>query len=100
MFVRRFASEVTKSFFDRLRRCEFPLGEESKIHGTPVSVISAAGGSGGGAVSALEDMERYLRICGMRPFDLITVTRWTRDHKLDTARAAGRRMIELAREGD
>jgi len=87
-------SEVTKSFFDRLRRCEFPLGEDSPIHGTPAIGISAAGGSGGGVVTALEMLERYLRIIGVPPFDLITVTRLTRDHKLAMAEEAGRRLVE------
>jgi multimeric flavodoxin WrbA len=92
-------SEVTKSFFDRLRRCEFPLGEESLIYGTPAIVISAAGGSGGGAVTALEDMERYLRVISIRPFDLITVTRFTREHKIETAKAAGAALVEFAKNG-
>ncbi|MGQ9732617.1 MAG: flavodoxin family protein [Candidatus Zipacnadales bacterium] len=88
-------SEVAKSFLDRLRRCEFTLGEDSPIHGTPAIGISAAGGSGGGVVTALEMLERYLRVIGIFPFDLLTVTRWSRDHKLDTAEAAGRRLIEF-----
>lgn len=87
-------SEITKSFFDRLRRCEFPLGEDSPIHGTAAIGIAAAGGSGRGAVTALEMLERYLSMCGLRPFDLITVTRFTRDHKLPMAEAAGRRLVE------
>ena len=93
-------SEVTKSFLDRLRRCEFPLGDESPLHGTPAIVVSAAGGSGGGVVTALEVMERYLRVVGMRPFDLITVTRFSRDHKLAMAEAAGRRLVEFASSED
>ena len=92
-------SEVTKSFFDRLRRCEFPLGEDSPIHGTPAIGISAAGGSGGGVVTALEMLERYLRMVSTRPFDLITVTRFTRDHKVAMAEEAGRRLVEFATSG-
>jgi multimeric flavodoxin WrbA len=83
-------SEITKSFFDRLRRCEFTLGEDSPINGTPAIGISAAGGSGGGVVTALEMLERYLRMTGLRPFDLITVTRLTREFKLVAAEEAGR----------
>jgi len=92
-------SEVTKSFFDRLRRCEFPLGEDSPIYGTPAIGISAAGGSGGGVVTALEMLERYLRMVSTRPFDLITVTRFTRDHKVAMAEEAGRRLVEFATSG-
>jgi multimeric flavodoxin WrbA len=88
-------SEVFKSFFDRLRRCEFPLGEESPIYGTPGIGIAAAGGSGGGVLTALEMLERYLRIIAVRPFDFITVTRFTRDHKLPMAEVTGRRLVEF-----
>ena len=87
-------SEITKSFFDRLRRCEFTLGEDSPVNGTPAIGISAAGGSGGGVVTALEMLERYLRMTGLRPFDLITVTRATSEHKLAMAEQAGRRLAE------
>ena len=93
-------SEVAKSFLDRLRRCEFPLGDASPIYGTPAVVISAAGGSGGGVVTALEDMERYLRVIAIRPFDLITVTRFSRDHKIETAKAAGARLVAFAANGE
>ena len=93
-------SEITKAFLDRLRRCEFPLGEESAIFGTPTIAISAAGGSGGGVVMALEQLERYMRVIGLRVFDLITVTRWTREHKLRTAEAAGKRLVEFASSGE
>jgi multimeric flavodoxin WrbA len=88
-------SEVTKSFFDRLRRCEFPLGEDSPIFGKPVIGISAAGGSGGGVVTALRMLEGYFQRVSLRPFDLITVTRWTRDHKLPMTEEAGRRLMEF-----
>jgi len=89
-------SEVAKSFLDRLRRCEFPMGEDSPIQGTPALAIAAAGGSGGGVITALEMLERYMRVIAIRPFDFVTVTRWTRDHKLPMAEAAGRRLVEFA----
>ncbi|MBD3175634.1 MAG: flavodoxin family protein [Armatimonadia bacterium] len=81
-------SEVTKSFLDRLRRCEW--GGDGKLSGTPVIAISAAGGTGGGVVSALAQLDRYLQVLGLTPVDLITVTQRSRPHKVDTAAAAGR----------
>jgi multimeric flavodoxin WrbA len=86
-------SEITKSFFDRLRRCEWGFEEGSNIRGKPVVGIAAAGGSGNGAATALVMLERYLQMCGMKPFDLITVTRFTKDYKLATAEAAGNAMV-------
>jgi len=88
-------SEVTKSFFDRLRRCEWGMGEASPIHGTPVIGIAAAGGGGGGAAPALVMLERYLQFVGINPFDLVTVTRFNRDYKLATAEVAGMKLVEM-----
>jgi multimeric flavodoxin WrbA len=90
-------SEVTKSFFDRLRRCEWGRGEESPIHGTPAIGITAAGGSGNGAATALVMLERYLQMVGMRPIDLVTVTRFNRECKLSLAEVAGVKLAESAK---
>jgi len=92
-------SEITKVFFDRLRRCEWGVGEDSPLYGTPVLAISAAGGSGGGVVTALEMLERYVAMVGLPIFDYITVTRRSMDHKLGTAEEAGRRLVEFVEGG-
>jgi len=89
-------SEVTKSFLDRLRRCEW--GGEARLRGKPVLAISAAGGSGGGVVSALAQLERYIQILGLIAVDLITVTRRSRPHKVATAEAAGAALVRAAQE--
>jgi multimeric flavodoxin WrbA len=86
--------EIAKAYLDRLRRCEWGMGEASRIQGMPVMAIAAAGGSGGGTVSALSMLERYFGVIGLRPFDYITVTRFTRDHKLPMLEVAGRRLVE------
>lgn len=85
-------SEVTKCFFDRLRRCEW--GGGGRLAGKPFVAISAAGGSGGGAVSALAQLERYAQVLQLTTVDLITVTQRSRPHKVDTARAAGRTLVQ------
>jgi len=90
-------SEVAKTFFDRLRRCEWGRGEESPIHGTPAIGIAAAGGSGNGAATALVMLERYLQMVGLRPFDLVTVTRFNREYKLSLVEVAGRKLAESAK---
>jgi multimeric flavodoxin WrbA len=92
-------SEVTKSLFDRLRRCEVTLTDDSPIRGTPAVGISAAGGSGGGAVSALAMLERYFQFVGLLPFDLITVTRRSRPYRLPMAEKAGRSLVEFVASG-
>lgn len=89
-------SEVTKSFLDRLRRCEW--GGEARLRGKPVLAISAAGGSGGGVVSALAQLERYIQILGLIAVDLITVTQRSRPHKVATAEAAGAALVRAAQE--
>ncbi len=86
-------SEITKNFFDRLRRCELGLRENSPLRGKPVIGISAAGGSGGGVVTALEQLERYFRVLAMQVFDLITVTQLSRGHKCLMAEQAGKALV-------
>lgn len=85
------ASEVIKCFFDRLRRCENP--HESPLQGMFAIGIAAAGGSGGGIVSCQQVLERYIQHLKMRVFDMIPVTRLTREYKLQTATAAGAAMV-------
>jgi len=89
-------SEVAKGFLDRLRRCEAAGPGGSRLAGKLALGIAAAGGSGGGIVSCQQVLERYFQHLGMRIFDLIPVTRMTREYKLETARAAGRALAEAA----
>ena len=92
-------SEVAKNFLDRLRRCDC-IGPQGKpLQGKPVIGIAAAGGSGGGIVSCQSILERYFNHLGVRIFDMIPVTRFTRSYKTDTARAAGKAMVEEAGQG-
>jgi flavorubredoxin len=59
----------------------------------PVIGITSAGGSGRGAARALYNLEDYLRRLGFEIFDLVSVTRFSTDHKLPMLREAGRRLV-------
>jgi len=91
-------AEVAKNLLDRLRRCENAGPEDSPLAGIFVLGIAAAGGSGGGIVSCQQVLERYAQHIGLRVFDMIPVTRRSRDYKIDTARAAGKAMAWAAAE--
>jgi multimeric flavodoxin WrbA len=86
-------SESAKAFTDRLRRCEATRGGESCLSGKPVIVLAAAGGSGGGMITCLASMERWIDHVRARRFDLIPINRWSRDYKLEAIRAAAQMMV-------
>jgi multimeric flavodoxin WrbA len=91
-------SESAKAFTDRLRRCEALRNEESGLFRKPVIAVAAAGGSGGGMISCLASMERWIDHVRARRFDLIPVNRWSREYKLATIRSAAEAMVnELKR---
>jgi len=84
-------SESAKNFLDRWRRCE-RSNPASPLIGKPAIGITAAGGSGGGAVNALHNLETYLRRLQFTIFDLVPVTQKSKKHKLDMLRVAGQRL--------
>jgi multimeric flavodoxin WrbA len=90
-------SESAKAFTDRLRRCEAtrPRGESS-LFNKPVFAMAAAGGSGGGMITCLASMERWIQHVTARVYDLIPVNRWSRVYKLTAIREAAKTMV---REG-
>ena len=88
-------SESAKNFTDRLRRCEATRRSESRLANKPVIAIAAAGGSGGGMITCLASMERWIDHVRARRFDLIPVNRWSREYKLAAIRAAGETMVQL-----
>jgi len=90
-------SESAKSFLDRWRRCEWPNEDESVINDKPVIGVAAAGGSGGGAVKALQNLEAYFLWLRFRIFDLVPVTRFNRQWRIDGLKAAGRALVEESR---
>ena len=87
-------AEVAKAFFDRLRRCEATRGEQSKLAGKPVIAVAAAGGSGGGTATCLDEMNRLFAHLRAAPFDLIAVTQKSRSYKVPAIGSAARAMVE------
>lgn len=87
-------SESAKAFTDRLRRCEATLRDQSHLAGKPVIAVAAAGGSGGGMVTCLLNMERWIDHIRARKFDLLPVNRWSREYKFDAIQAAAKTMTE------
>lgn len=86
-------SESAKIFLDRLRRCERAVDFKT-FAGKKAIGIASAGGTGRGAVRALYNLEDYLRRLGFDVFDLVPVTRFSKDHKLEMLEKAGRRLIK------
>lgn len=84
-------SESAKIFLDRLRRCESGRGFKT-FTGKKAIGIASAGGSGRGAVRALHSLEDYLRRLDFEVFDLVPVTRFSKDHKIDMLKAAGSKL--------
>jgi multimeric flavodoxin WrbA len=86
-------SESAKSFFDRLRRSEAWKKEKTFVEGKPVIAVAAAGGSGNGTISCLTQMERLLMHIKADRYDYISITKKTREFKLDSINAGVRGMI-------
>jgi multimeric flavodoxin WrbA len=91
-------AEGLKSFFDRLRRCEF--GQQGALSKKPVLLIASPGGSGNGALACLEQMDRFCRHTGAVIFDYIGINRWNHDYKKQAAYAAARAMAEGRQAGE
>jgi len=86
-------SESAKAFTDRLRRCEASAGDASRLKGKPVIAVAAAGGTGGGLLSCLGSMERLVLHLRARQYDLVSVNRWNREHKIRVIAAASAAMV-------
>lgn len=91
-------SESAKAYFDRLRRCEATRGDKSALAGKPAIGVAAAGGSGGGIVSCLDEMNRLFSHLRCAVFDMITVTQKSRPYKPATVRAAAAAMAASVRK--
>ena len=79
--------EALKSFLDRFRRCE-ATKEHTALTGKEVLLIAAPGGSGGGLLTCLGQMERAVQHMRGHVFDYIGVNRWNREYKLKAIEAA------------
>ncbi|MEG0775542.1 flavodoxin family protein [Clostridium sp.] len=86
-------SESMKTFTDRIRRCEAWKKEKSLFNGKPIISVAAAGGSGNGLISCLASMERFVMHVSGEKFDFISITRKTREFKLETIKASAKAMV-------
>ncbi len=87
-------SESAKCFLDRWRRCEIHNRDNSALKGKRVIGIAAAGGSGGGCISALGNLEKYLAWLQFTIWDLMPVTQRNKGWKTKALEEAGRNMVE------
>lgn len=90
-------AEALKCFLDRLRRCEH--GREGALAGKQVLLLATPGGSGGGQLTCLEQLDRFSHHVGLSIFDYLGANRWTHDYKQETARAAGRALASGRKNG-
>jgi len=89
-------SESVRAFMDRFRRCEATKGAESALAGKYVLSVGAAGGSGNGTITCLDELERWCKHLRAERWDLIPVTRRSRSYKLGTIREAAKAMASSA----
>ena len=101
-------SEDMKVFLDRLRRCQATKRWDEKeevvsFHkGKPSILVANAGGSGGGILTALADLERAVQHMsgdlwtGGKPgiFDYIAVNRWNKEYKLQALKSAIKELVK------
>lgn len=91
-------SESAKAFFDRVRRCEATSREASRLSGKPCIGVAAAGGGGGGTITCLMTMQQVFNHVRSEIFDLITITRKSREYKLLAIEGAGKAMVEYMKQ--
>jgi multimeric flavodoxin WrbA len=91
-------AEGLKSFFDRLRRCEF--GKSGALSGKQILLVASPGGTGNGMLTCLEQMDRFCRHTGAVIFDYIGANRWNQDYKKEAVRAAARAMAGGRKAGE
>lgn len=87
-------SERMKSFMDRSRRLEALKGDGSAFVGKKIALVAAAGGSGNGTISCLEQMEAWTRHVSGVPFERIGVTRFNRESILPAVMSSAYRMAK------
>ena len=91
-------AEAMKGCLDRLRRCHF--GQNGILSGKPVLLVASPGGSGNGALTCLDQMDRFCRHTGAVIYDHISVNRWNNDYKKQAAYAAAKAMAGGRKAGE
>ena len=91
-------SESAKVFLDRLRRCHWPLKEKSPLRGKGLVSVTAAGGTGNGALEAAVVLEKILlSFLGMKRIASLAVTRFNQEFQVEAGHGAGRLMVQMLR---
>lgn len=88
-------SESSKCFFDRLRRCEAIVGDNSKLFDKKVVLVAAAGGSGNGTLFCLTQMENLTKHIKGDILDRVSITKYNRRYKLTAIEEAGVEIINI-----
>jgi multimeric flavodoxin WrbA len=88
-------SEPMKQFLDRLRRCEAVRREESVLRNKKCLLVASAGGSGGGILTCLDELQRAVSAMGAGVFDYIGVNRWNSGYKREALACAVRSMAGM-----
>lgn len=88
-------SEPMKHFIDRLRRCEAGRREESVFRNKKCLLVASAGGSGGGILICLEQLQRAVSHMGAGVFDYIGVNRWNSEYKREALVKAVKSMAAM-----
>ena len=91
-------AESLKCFLDRLRRCE--SGQNGALSGKQILLVASPGGSGNGALTCLEQMDRFCRHTGALIFDCIGINRWNSDYKRAAAYSAAKAMAQGRKNGE
>jgi len=79
--------EDLKSFIDRLRRID--AMKNHVLEGKKYIIVACAGGSGNGAITALQRFEYSLNHLGMVACDRLPVTQFNREYMLPALKEAG-----------
>lgn len=87
-------SERMKYFLDRYRRCEAFLREKCGVYGKKINLVAAAGGSGNGTVTCLEEIEMWCRHVGAIPCERTGITRFNRELMLPVIEQAAARLTQ------
>ena len=91
-------SEALKCFIDRLRRCDF--NQNGVMRNKQVLLVASAGGSGGGLLICLSQMERFCHHTGAIVFDYISCNRWNSDYKKVAAKLAAAALAKGRKNGE
>ena len=85
-------SEVAKTFFDRLKRCQ-SFDEKSRLRGKELICIAAAGGSGDGTDNCLHSMSVLAKFLHMNMLEGIGVTKANWEKKKITIEEVAKKLI-------